>query len=203
MTDQLLAPVSPVTWHAAISTARPGAGRAVRTAPVPVRNQVPGRDRDQAPAAGPAAATGAAAATRSGTARPTAGAVPDTADVLAPDVTRPDVTGPEATGPAAAMPAAGAGTAGTPGERPWTVARRPRRVAPLPCQLAPDLFFAERPEDLKQAQELCQACPVRQECLAGALERGEPCGVWGGKMFLYGNIIDKKRPRGRPRRVAA
>jgi WhiB family redox-sensing transcriptional regulator len=103
------------------------------------------------------------------------------------------------------MPAAGAGAAGTrsAGERPWTAARRPRRAVPLPCQSAPDLFFAESPGDLKQAQELCRACPVRQECLAGALERGEPTGVWGGQMFLYGNIIDKKRPRGRPRRVAA
>jgi WhiB family redox-sensing transcriptional regulator len=121
------------------------------------------------------------------------------------DLTIPDVTIPDAPGPAAAMPAAGAGAAGTriAGERPWTAARRPRRVAPLPCQLAPDLFFAESPDDLKQAQELCRACPVRQECLAGALERGEPAGVWGGQMFLYGNIIDKKRPRGRPRRVAA
>ena len=172
MTDQLLAPVSPVTWHAAISTARPPASRAARTAPAPVRSQAP--VRDQAPAAGPA-------------------------------VTMPAVTIPDAPGPAAAMPAAGAGTAGTrnAGERPWTVARRPRRISPLPCQAAPDLFFAESPDDLKQAQELCRACPVRQECLAGALERGEPCGVWGGKMFLYGNIIDKKRPRGRPRRVAA
>lgn len=195
MTDQLLAPVSPVTWHAAISAARPGAGRAARTAPVPVRSQIP--VRDQAPAAGPAAASGAAAAARPGTAGQPAAAVPD--------VTLPVVTIPDATGPAVAMPAAEAGAAGTrnAGKRPWTVARRPRQVAPLPCQSAPELFFAESPDDLKQAQELCRACPVRQECLAGALERGEPSGVWGGQMFLYGNIIDKKRPRGRPRRVAA
>jgi WhiB family transcriptional regulator, redox-sensing transcriptional regulator len=110
----------------------------------------------------------------------------------------------------AAGPAAAAAPAAAPaprsrmaGERPWSLARRPRPVAPLPCRSAPDLFFAEHPDHLKQAQALCATCPAIQECLAGALERGEPCGVWGGKLFMFGNIIDSKRPRGRPRRVAA
>jgi WhiB family redox-sensing transcriptional regulator len=46
---------------------------------------------------------------------------------------------------------------------------------------------------------------VRLACLAGALERGEPWGVWGGELLQNGVITAGKRPRGRPRttRVAA
>ncbi|WP_420121062.1 WhiB family transcriptional regulator, partial [Nakamurella sp.] len=42
----------------------------------------------------------------------------------------------------------------------------------LPCLAGdPDLFFAERPDDLERAKALCVDCPVRAECLAAALER--------------------------------
>jgi len=71
----------------------------------------------------------------------------------------------------------------------------------LPCQSAPELFFAEKPQDIWQAKSLCHRCPVRPACLAGALERGEPWGVWGGELFQYGVIAANKRPRGRPRRA--
>ena len=47
-----------------------------------------------------------------------------------------------------------------------------------------ELFFAESPSDVELAKALCQDCPVRAECLAGALERREPWGVWGGELFL-------------------
>ncbi len=46
----------------------------------------------------------------------------------------------------------------------------------LPCTDDPDLFFAE------------------------SLERREPWGVWGGELFLRGEIVPRKRPRGRPRK---
>ena len=39
-------------------------------------------------------------------------------------------------------------------------------------------------------------------CLAGALDRGEPWGVWGGEIFERGVVIPRKRPRGRPRKNA-
>ncbi len=71
----------------------------------------------------------------------------------------------------------------------------------LPCRSHPDLFFAENPRDIRQAKALCGGCPVRSACLAGALQRGEPCGVWGGELFLHGVVIAGKRPRGRPRKV--
>ncbi len=53
----------------------------------------------------------------------------------------------------------------------------------LPCMDDPELFFAESPED------------------AGAVERSEPWGVWGGELFLRGEIVPRKRPRGRPRKT--
>jgi WhiB family redox-sensing transcriptional regulator len=44
---------------------------------------------------------------------------------------------------------------------------------------------------------------VRSACLAGALDRGEPWGVWGGEIFERGVVIARKRPRGRPRKEVA
>lgn len=77
-------------------------------------------------------------------------------------------------------------------------------AADLPCRTAdPDLFFAESPADLERAKLLCEPCPVRAKCLALALERQEPWGVWGGEIFDQGIVIARKRPRGRPRKVAA
>jgi WhiB family redox-sensing transcriptional regulator len=70
----------------------------------------------------------------------------------------------------------------------------------LPCQVRePDLWFAEVPAELELAKSLCDGCPARQACLIGALERREPCGVWGGEIFERGSIIARKRARGRPR----
>jgi len=77
-------------------------------------------------------------------------------------------------------------------------------TADLPCHsAAPDLFFAEAPADLERAKLLCRTCPMRAVCLASALERQEPWGVWGGEIFDQGVVIARKRPRGRPRKVAA
>lgn len=71
----------------------------------------------------------------------------------------------------------------------------------LPCRSAPELFFAEHPRDLDQAKALCAMCPVRAACLEGALERGEPYGVWGGELLDRGRIAGSKRARGRPRKT--
>lgn len=70
----------------------------------------------------------------------------------------------------------------------------------LPCHLHdPDLWFAESPGDLERAKALCATCPVQRECLASALRRREPCGVWGGQIVQRGTVVPFKRPRGRPR----
>ncbi len=72
----------------------------------------------------------------------------------------------------------------------------------LPCRVQdPDLWFAESPAQLELAKTLCAQCPIRSACLAGALDRGEPWGVWGGEIFDHGVVIARKRPRGRPRKI--
>ncbi len=71
----------------------------------------------------------------------------------------------------------------------------------IPCRVGdPELWFAESPRDLERAKLLCQDCPARALCLAAAIERREPWGVWGGEIFDRGVIIARKRPRGRPRK---
>ncbi|WP_246477637.1 WhiB family transcriptional regulator [Actinokineospora xionganensis] len=72
----------------------------------------------------------------------------------------------------------------------------------LPCRSAdnPDLWFGDTPNELERAKLLCGDCPVRAACLASALARHEPWGVWGGEIFERGVVIARKRPRGRPRK---
>jgi WhiB family transcriptional regulator, redox-sensing transcriptional regulator len=75
----------------------------------------------------------------------------------------------------------------------------PRAALDLPCRSGDaDLWFAEAPAELERAKALCARCPIRAECLAGALRRAEPWGVWGGEILERGAIIPRKRPRGRP-----
>ncbi len=75
----------------------------------------------------------------------------------------------------------------------------PRAGLDLPCRSGDaDLWFAEAPVELERAKSLCGACPIRAECLTGALSREEPWGVWGGEIFERGAVIPRKRPRGRP-----
>ncbi len=61
-----------------------------------------------------------------------------------------------------------------------------------------DLFFSEEIPDIIQAKAICRMCENREPCLAGALARREPWGVWGGELFMNGKIVPRKRPRGRP-----
>ncbi len=68
------------------------------------------------------------------------------------------------------------------------------------CRQDPDLFFAEAPADVEAAKAVCHDCPVREQCLADALERREPWGVWGGELLVSGKVVPRKRPRGRPRK---
>ena len=74
-------------------------------------------------------------------------------------------------------------------------------AADLPCMDEPDLFFAESPADVETAKALCRGCGIRIACFSGALERREPWGVWGGELFLRGEVVPRKRPRGRPRKT--
>lgn len=72
----------------------------------------------------------------------------------------------------------------------------------LPCRVEdPELWFAEKTVQVEQAKALCRACPLVDACLAGAIDRQEPWGVWGGEVFVDGRVVAVKRGRGRPRKV--
>ena len=64
-----------------------------------------------------------------------------------------------------------------------------------------ELFFSEQLDDIATAKRFCQACPVKDACLDGALARREPWGVWGGELLSNGKILANKRKRGRPPKV--
>ncbi|MEO7235960.1 MAG: WhiB family transcriptional regulator [Lapillicoccus sp.] len=71
----------------------------------------------------------------------------------------------------------------------------------IPCrENDAELWFAESPAGVEFAKALCVTCPALEQCLAGALDRHEPWGVWGGQLFIQGVVVARKRPRGRPRK---
>ncbi len=74
----------------------------------------------------------------------------------------------------------------------------------IPCVAGPaDMWFSDFPADVDRARSLCTACPLRRDCLVGALERAETCGVWGGELFLGGLPVPSPRRNGRPPKDAA
>ena len=72
----------------------------------------------------------------------------------------------------------------------------------IPCrENDAELWFADTPDGVEFAKALCVTCPARRACLSGALHRREPWGVWGGELFVQGEVVARKRPRGRPRKT--
>lgn len=72
----------------------------------------------------------------------------------------------------------------------------------LPCRVEDsELWFAEKQSEVEKAKALCRQCPLIAGCLAGAIDRAEPWGVWGGEVFVDGKVVATKRGRGRPRKV--
>jgi WhiB family redox-sensing transcriptional regulator len=61
-----------------------------------------------------------------------------------------------------------------------------------------NLFFSEQLDDIARAKAFCGGCVVQAECLASAVARREPWGVWGGELLVNGKVIANKRKRGRP-----
>ena len=117
-------------------------------------------------------------------------------------------TGPAGSPPGPAPQTAGYGQhgAGEPGASLAPVTSQAPEAGPYsathtPCMDDPDLFFAELPADVESAKALCRGCVIRLACLSGARERREPWGVWGGELFLRGEVVPRKRPRGRPRKT--
>lgn len=72
-------------------------------------------------------------------------------------------------------------------------------AARIPCTAGQvDLWFSEAPAEIAHARRLCGGCPLRRECLRGALDRGEACGVWGGELFVGGAPVPGPKRNGRP-----
>ena len=100
------------------------------------------------------------------------------------------------------------------GSGPWPVARSTETTddrrqfdqlvaGMVPCRTYdPELWFAEQTSQVERAKALCRECPLIEGCLAGAIERAEPWGVWGGEVFIGGAVVATKRGRGRPRKNA-
>lgn len=76
----------------------------------------------------------------------------------------------------------------------------PRRAKCRTGEALTDLFFSNQLDEIATARALCQTCSELNPCLQGARHRREPWGVWGGELFLDGQIVGRKRPRGRPRK---
>jgi hypothetical protein len=63
------------------------------------------------------------------------------------------------------------------------------RALRLPCQQGnPDDWFAEDSAAIGRAKAGCARCPIAAQCLAGAIERGERYGVWGGANAEAGEL---------------
>jgi WhiB family redox-sensing transcriptional regulator len=60
------------------------------------------------------------------------------------------------------------------------------------------LFFSDDLVDIGRAKAICNKCALRDNCLADAIHREEPWGVWGGELLLSGRIVTSKRACGRP-----
>jgi len=58
----------------------------------------------------------------------------------------------------------------------------------------PDLFFSNHDDDKKAAARICADCPLRNDCAAVALERGEH-GIWGGTTEEQRAKLAKGQPR--------
>jgi WhiB family transcriptional regulator, redox-sensing transcriptional regulator len=82
-------------------------------------------------------------------------------------------------------------------------------ITGAPCSGLVDVFFPspslkaeERNALVGRAKALCATCPYADVCLAGALDRAEVEGVWGGHLFREGEIVAGYIGPGRPRKVA-
>jgi WhiB family redox-sensing transcriptional regulator len=73
----------------------------------------------------------------------------------------------------------------------------------LCAQTDPDAFFPDRGESPRLARSVCAACPVRPECAAWALDRGERFGIWGGMSERERRAIRHHRRTAEPESEAA
>jgi hypothetical protein len=81
-------------------------------------------------------------------------------------------------------------------------------ITGAPCTGLVDVFFPspvlkadERNSLVTRAKALCASCEFVDVCFAGAIDRAEVEGVWGGHLFRDGQIITGYTGPGRPRKL--
>jgi WhiB family redox-sensing transcriptional regulator len=57
-----------------------------------------------------------------------------------------------------------------------------------------DAFFSKGAANVERAKQVCANCPVRTECLAEALDKQIPWGVWGGMSERERRALLRRRP---------
>jgi WhiB family transcriptional regulator, redox-sensing transcriptional regulator len=64
-------------------------------------------------------------------------------------------------------------------------------------QTDPEMWFPEKGNGNTaiKAKEICQGCPVREQCLEYALANNEQFGVWGGMSFNERQKHKHRQPR--------
>lgn len=58
----------------------------------------------------------------------------------------------------------------------------------------PDMFYRDDEDSIREAKHACAHCPVKADCLADALHRREPYGIWGGLTVMERrSLISRER----------
>lgn len=60
-------------------------------------------------------------------------------------------------------------------------------------------FYPVKGKDGNEAKAICEACPVRSECLEYAITNNEAIGVWGGASRTERRRIVRERAKAAPR----
>lgn len=62
-------------------------------------------------------------------------------------------------------------------------------------KIDPALFFPERGASSRTAEQLCEPCTVKTECLSYSLDNNLWIGIWGGKSGRQRRDIQQSRRR--------
>ena len=72
----------------------------------------------------------------------------------------------------------------------------PAEAAAAQCAGRTGLMFSARRSDWPRAMAVCDGCDQQSDCLAGAMDRREQYGCWGGRIIWHGVL----QPTGGQRR---
>lgn len=76
------------------------------------------------------------------------------------------------------------------------LSERPEWMRSALCaQADPDRWFPVQGGDMSLAKWICARCDVRAQCLAYALARDEPFGIWGGLSAKQRRHLARTRAR--------